>query len=106
MSSTRPTRTTRIAAAFLRSDLAADDTFWKSFYPVVSRKSGPTFKHISVGAAGGGAVLRRLEWAVGAAGDDWWQAPPWDPPKERPSVRDAERRRRRHRRGFQQQLLG
>jgi hypothetical protein len=51
------------------------------------------------------ALLRRLQWALAAAGDDdWWLRPPWNARKTRPSVLDLERLLWRHRGGFQQGL--
>jgi DDE superfamily endonuclease len=51
------------------------------------------------------AALRRLEWALDARrGDDWWLHPPWDPHKERASVRDVERYLRGHRGEIQRHL--
>src|SRR5581483_9136076 len=37
-------------------------------------------------------------------GDDWWQVPPWNRHKSRPSVLDVERLLRQHREGIQQGL--
>jgi hypothetical protein len=51
------------------------------------------------------AALRRLEWALDQRhGDDWWLHPPWDPHKDRPSVRDVERFLRGHRGEIQRHL--
>ena len=51
------------------------------------------------------AAMRRLEWALDERrGDDWWLHPPWDPEKDRPSVRDVERYLRQHRTEIQRHL--
>jgi hypothetical protein len=51
------------------------------------------------------AALRRLEWALNQRrGDEWWLHPPWDPKKDRPSVRDVERFLRGHRGEIQRHL--
>jgi hypothetical protein len=51
-------------------------------------------------------ALRRLEWALAAAGEEsWWLRPPWNPHKQKPSVLDVERLLRRHRREIQQSLV-
>jgi DDE superfamily endonuclease len=50
-------------------------------------------------------ALRRLEWALDRRrGDDWWLHPPWDPHKDRASVRDVERFLRGHRGEIQRHL--
>jgi hypothetical protein len=50
-------------------------------------------------------AMRRLEWALDRRrGDDWWLHPPWDPKKDRPSVRDVERLLRGHREEIQRHL--
>jgi hypothetical protein len=50
-------------------------------------------------------ALRRLEWALVAAGDaSWWRRPPWNPHKHKPSVLEVERLLRQHRREIQQSL--
>jgi len=49
-------------------------------------------------------LLRLLQFRLEAAAADWWQAPPWDQRKERPSVRDAARLLARHRGEFQRFL--
>jgi hypothetical protein len=45
-----------------------------------------------------------LQFRLEGAAADWWQAPPWDRRKERPSVRDAARLLAQHRGEFQQFL--
>jgi hypothetical protein len=51
------------------------------------------------------ATLRRLEFRLQARGDDrWWQPPPWNPHKQRPSVLDLERLLRGQAAGIQQLL--
>jgi hypothetical protein len=43
------------------------------------------------------AVLRQLEWALAACGEeDWWLRPPWNQRKRRPSVLDLGRLLREH----------
>jgi hypothetical protein len=45
------------------------------------------------------SLLRLLQFRLdqeGQAGGDWWQAPPWNPRKDRPSVLDVERLFRKH----------
>ena len=50
-------------------------------------------------------VLRLLQFALEAAqGDAWWQSPPWNPHKQRPSVLDLERLLRRHAAGIRRLL--
>ena len=50
-------------------------------------------------------ALRRLEWELDQGhGDTWWLHPPWNPHKDRPSVRDVERLLRQHRGEIQQHL--
>jgi hypothetical protein len=49
-------------------------------------------------------LLRRWQFALDAQGLSWWQAPPWKPHKERPSILDGERLLRRHREAFQRFL--
>ena len=52
-------------------------------------------------------ALRRLEWALDRRrGDTWWLHPPWNPHKDRPSVRDVERILWQHREEIQRHLLG
>jgi hypothetical protein len=44
------------------------------------------------------SLLRLVQFRLEAAGQgDWWSKPPWDPTKERPSVRDVGRLLRQHR---------
>jgi hypothetical protein len=51
------------------------------------------------------AAMRRLEWALDECrGDGWWLHPPWDPEKDRASVRDVERYLRQHRAEIQRHL--
>ena len=50
------------------------------------------------------ALLRRLQIALEAAEVPWWQPPPWNPHKQRPSILDGQRLLRRHR-GEIQRLL-
>jgi hypothetical protein len=51
------------------------------------------------------AALRRLEWALDQRrGDDWWLHPPWNPHKDRASVRDVERLLWQHREEIQRHL--
>lgn len=50
-------------------------------------------------------LLRVLEFRLADAGvEDWWQPPPWNPHKTRPSVLDLERLLRRHAPGIRQLL--
>jgi hypothetical protein len=50
-------------------------------------------------------VLRLLQFRLAAAGrEDWWQRPPWNPHKTRPSVLDLERLLRRHAGGIRRLL--
>jgi hypothetical protein len=50
-------------------------------------------------------VLRLLQFRLEAAGrEDWWQRPPWNPHKMRPSVLDLERLLRRHAAGIRRLL--
>jgi hypothetical protein len=50
-------------------------------------------------------LLRLLQFQLAATGsEDWWQRPPWNPRKTRPSVLDLERLLRRHGAGIRRLL--
>jgi DDE superfamily endonuclease len=49
-------------------------------------------------------LLRLLQFRLDQDAADWWEAPPWDKRKGRPSVRDAARLLARHRGEFQRFL--
>jgi hypothetical protein len=49
-------------------------------------------------------LLRLLEFRLAALEVDWWQAPPWNPHKTRPSVLDLGRLLRQHAGGIRRLL--
>jgi hypothetical protein len=53
------------------------------------------------------SLMRLLEFRLAEAGKgDWWQRPPWNSGKQRPSIRDMERLWWQHRGEIQQHLAG